>query len=122
MPNIPWTAREAVTDGCSGRIPFTGSIRRCWLSCLIFSDGMGRHAARRCRAIGDAWWVGMCEACGVLKKGLLGHLRSERRLRRSQHSHIFRDERGQIADAISIRERPAEIRDRAIPGHWECDL
>jgi|ERR1700722_4082891 len=64
----------------------------------------------------------MCEACGVLKKGLLGHLRSERRLRRSQHSHIFRDERGQIADAISIRERPAEIRDRAIPGHWECDL
>jgi transposase, IS30 family len=62
------------------------------------------------------------QARGVLKKELLGHLRSKRRIRRSQHSGIFRDSRGQIADAISIRERPAEIQDRAIPGHWEGDL
>src|SRR5260221_3567399 len=56
------------------------------------------------------------------KKELMGHLRSKRRIRRSHHSRIFRDSRGQIVDAISIRERPAEIRDRAIPGHWEGDL
>ncbi len=62
------------------------------------------------------------QARGVLKKELLGHLRSKRRIRRSQHSHIFTDARGQIVDAISIRERPAEIQDRAIPGHWEGDL
>jgi len=62
------------------------------------------------------------QARGVLKKELLGHLRSKRRIRRSQHAHIFKDSRGQIADAISIRERPAEIEDRAIPGHWEGDL
>ena len=62
------------------------------------------------------------QARGVLKKELLGHLRSKRRIRRSQHAHIFRDSRGQIVDAISIRERPAEIEDRAIPGHWEGDL
>jgi IS30 family transposase len=62
------------------------------------------------------------QARGVLKKELLGHLRSKRRMRRSQHSHIFRDRRGQIVDAVSIRERPAESRDRAIPGHWEGDL
>jgi IS30 family transposase len=62
------------------------------------------------------------QARGVLKKELMGHLRSKRRIRRSRHSRIFKDSRGQIADAISIRERPAEIEDRAIPGHWEGDL
>jgi IS30 family transposase len=62
------------------------------------------------------------QARGVLKKELLEHLRSQRRIRRSQHSHIFRDARGQIPEAISIRERPAEVEDRAIPGHWEGDL
>jgi IS30 family transposase len=61
------------------------------------------------------------QARGV-KKELLGHLRSKRRIRRSRHSRIFKDSRGQIVDAISIRERPAEIEDRAVPGHWEGDL
>jgi len=62
------------------------------------------------------------QARGVLKTELMDHLRSKRRMRRSQHSRIFRDSRGQIVDAISIRERPAEVEDRAIPGHWEGDL
>src|SRR5258708_3642791 len=62
------------------------------------------------------------QARGVLKKELLEHLRSQRRIRRSQHSRIFKDARGQILEAISIRERPAEVEDRAIPGHWEGDL
>src|SRR6266436_2206541 len=48
--------------------------------------------------------------------------RSKGRMRCSQHSRIFRDSRGQIADAISIRQRPAEVEGRAIPGHWEGDL
>ena len=62
------------------------------------------------------------QARGVLKKELLDYLRSKRHMRRSQHSRIFRDSRGRIADAISIRERPAEVEDRAVPGHWEGDL
>ena len=62
------------------------------------------------------------QARGVLKKELMGHLRTKRRMRRSQHSRIFKDSRGQIADAISIRERPAEVENRAVPGHWEGDL
>jgi IS30 family transposase len=62
------------------------------------------------------------QARGVLKKELMDHLRSKRRMRRSRHSRIFKDSRGQIPDAISIRERPAEVADRAVPGHWEGDL
>src|ERR1700678_2190189 len=62
------------------------------------------------------------QARGALKKELLEHLRSQRRIRRSQHCRIFKDRRGQIPEAISIRERPAEVDDRAIPGHWEGDL
>jgi IS30 family transposase len=62
------------------------------------------------------------QARGVLKKELIQHLRSKRSIRRSRHSRAAGQSRGQIVDAISIRERPAEIEDRAIPGHWEGDL
>ncbi len=58
----------------------------------------------------------------MLKKELLGHLRTRRTLRRSRHATLRKQSRGQIVDAISIRDRPAEIEDRAIPGHWEGDL
>ena len=58
----------------------------------------------------------------MLKKELLEHLRSQRRIRRSRQSRDRGHRCGQIVDAISIRERPAEIEDRAIPGHWEGDL
>jgi IS30 family transposase len=62
------------------------------------------------------------QARGALKKELIQHLRFQRRIRRSRHSRVTGHHRGQIVDAISIRERPAEIEDRAIPGHWEGDL
>jgi IS30 family transposase len=62
------------------------------------------------------------QARGVLKKELMDHLRSKRHMRRSRHASEHGHSRGQIVDAISIRERPAEAEDRAIPGHWEGDL
>jgi IS30 family transposase len=62
------------------------------------------------------------QARGVLKQELIQHLRTKRRIRRSRHSRDSGHHSGQIVDAISIRERPAEIEDRAIPGHWEGDL
>jgi len=62
------------------------------------------------------------QARGVLKKELLAHLRATRAIRRSRHASLKRDGLGQIKDAVSIRERPATVEDRAIPGHWEGDL
>ncbi len=59
---------------------------------------------------------------GVLKKELLAHLRATRSIRRSRHATLKRSGLGQIKDAISIRERPAFVEDRAVPGHWEGDL
>ena len=62
------------------------------------------------------------QARGVLKKELVAHLRSRRMMRRSKLSTTKGQPRGQIIDAVSIRERPAEVADRAVPGHWEGDL
>ena len=62
------------------------------------------------------------QARGALKKELIQHLRSKRRIRRSRHASVHGHSQGKIVDAISIRERPAEVEDRAIPGHWEGDL
>lgn len=60
------------------------------------------------------------QARGVLKKELQKHLREQRRFRRSRQSS--QENRGRIPDLVSIRERPASIEDRALPGHWEGDL
>ena len=62
------------------------------------------------------------QARGVLKKELLQHLRSKRTIRRSKQATQKGGAHGQIKDMISIRERPASVEDRAVPGHWEGDL
>jgi IS30 family transposase len=62
------------------------------------------------------------QARGALKKELLQHLRSKRRIRRSKLASRKAEGRGQITGAVSIRERPASVEDRAVPGHWEGDL
>ena len=62
------------------------------------------------------------QARGVLKKELLEHLRARRTIRRSRHASMKQSGLGRIKDAISIRERPASVEDRAVPGHWEGDL
>ncbi len=57
---------------------------------------------------------------GELRKELIGYLRQKKKLRKSRK--ISTDKRGAIPDMISIHERPKEIEDRIIPGHWEGDL
>ena len=62
------------------------------------------------------------QARGPLKRELLAHLRSRRMMRRSRRASTRGQQRGQIKEAVSIRERPPEAEDRAVPGHWEGDL
>jgi IS30 family transposase len=57
---------------------------------------------------------------GALKQSLLQHLRRRGRLRRARVERVTPI--GPLADGISIRERPASVEDRAVPGHWEGDL
>ena len=59
------------------------------------------------------------QARGALRKDLARCLRSGRTRRRQQGRA---DNRGTIPDMVLISERPAEIEDRAVPGHWEGDL
>ena len=62
------------------------------------------------------------QARGALKKELQDYLRSKRHIRRARTSTLKDDGLGGIPGAVSIRERPATIEDRAVPGHWEGDL
>jgi len=60
---------------------------------------------------------------GVLKKQLLAQLRRRRPLRRSRNAAtVAQAHAREVIKGLSIRERPAEVEDRAVPGHWEGDL
>jgi len=61
---------------------------------------------------------------GELKRTLVKGLRQERKYRRKRKTSVQKeqDSRGKIADMLSIEERPQEVADRVIPGHWEGDL
>jgi IS30 family transposase len=60
------------------------------------------------------------QAKSTLREGLVAHLRSKRQIRRTMT--LKERKQGQIVGAVSIRERPASVEDRAVPGHWEGDL
>jgi IS30 family transposase len=87
-----------------------------WLK-VVFSDDPGMRVSHE--TIYRSLFI---QARGVLKKELLGHLRSKRVMRCSKNASTEGQPRGQIVDGVSIRERPTEIEDRVIPGHWEGDL
>jgi len=113
----------------------------CWLVTVICENWLRVNWCRTGRLNrypdGSRWNIRPTRACvshetiyrslfiqarGALKQELVQHLRSKRRVRRSRHASVHGHSQGRIVDAISIRERPAEVEDRAIPGHWEGDL
>jgi IS30 family transposase len=62
------------------------------------------------------------QARGALKKEQLQHLRRTRTMRRGRGHTQKTATHGRITGTVSIRERPASVEDRAVPGHWEGDL
>jgi IS30 family transposase len=59
---------------------------------------------------------------GSLKTTLIKALRQERAYRRKRKPGNHEESRGTIAEMLSIEERPREVADRTMPGHWEGDL
>jgi transposase, IS30 family len=64
----------------------------------------------------------LLQSRGALKRRLLKQLRRQHYFRHARGSARLRPRQGQILDAVSIRQGPAEVHDRAVPGHWEGDL
>ena len=88
----------------------------CWLK-LEYPDDKGMQVSHE-----TIYRTLFVQARGSLKKELISHLRAAKRIRRPNGVPRSTGQRGKIVDAISIRERPAEVEDRAVPGHWEGDL
>ena len=59
---------------------------------------------------------------GELKRTLIRALRQEHAYRHTHKTGQSAETRGKIAEMLSIEERPAEVEDRSVPGHWEGDL
>ena len=56
----------------------------------------------------------------LFSREMRSHLRIKRKFRHTKNYKAA--SRGQIVEAVSIRDRPSHVEDRVFPGHWEGDL
>jgi IS30 family transposase len=87
-----------------------------WLK-AAFPDDPGLHVSHE-----TIYRTLFVQTRGALNKELQYHLRSGRVMRHARTASRKGQTRYQIVDAVSIHERPPEIEDRSVPGHWEGDL
>lgn len=85
----------------------------CWLK-REYPDDVGMHVSHE--TIYQSLYV---QARGELRRELTAQLRTRRTGRKPQGQQ---QNRGRIKDMVSIAERPPEVDDRRVPGHWEGDL
>ena len=102
-----WVARKLQKDWSPRQIAV--GLRR------AFPDDLGMRVSHE--TIYRSLFV---QARGVFKQELIGHLRRAGFMRRTRKARPAPTQ--SIIDGISIRQRPAEVEDRAVPGHWEGDL
>ena len=62
------------------------------------------------------------QARGTLKRELTRHLRTRRQKRYARSQSSKGQRQGKVTEMVMISERPPEVEDRAVPGHWEGDL
>jgi IS30 family transposase len=114
------------------RLAQHGKLRRI-VACKLARDWSPEQVAgwlKRTFPEDESWHVShetiykslFIQSRGVLKKELQKHLRTKRPFRQSRQHNNRGARRGQIINGVSISDRPPEIEDRAIPGHWEGDL
>jgi IS30 family transposase len=104
-------------------------VRRCLTEKLWSPEQISRRLAREHRldhskrvSHETIYRTLFVQARGELKRELCAYLRTQRVRRAARAAQPKGSRGGSLTGAISIRERPAEADDRAVPGHWEGDL
>src|SRR6185437_13457921 len=116
-PKVPklvrFPALRALVEAKLGNLQWSPAQISAWLATTYPEDPTMQISPE---AIYQSLYI---QGRGALRKELTAALRSGRAMRRAGKSAVGR---GKLKDMVLIAERPPEVADRAVPGHWEGDL